>query len=291
MNSLLCLIVFTSNILGSFNDPFEFDGNYGDEVNPIREYVFEQVVSKEALASNLTDFQIVQLMTSKNPSTEEIQQYHQQLVAEAIQEDLQHGPTLNELISHDLIKQLLKKQQELQDDGFSEADFTNILYFIDRYKDQRVFSFFRHNPPDLLSLDKILRNKATREGQNFDLPILSSTEPLKGESALELKVNLLESLFTKVTLSSVKSKDKLKEAIEKLDPIFLKQHLGQNADNADLVIFTTPAGQVFFYWLYQSLNLHLISQNEAMISQVNKVKQIFVNTLGNPTEREYFIST
>ena len=285
MNSLLYLVVFTSNILGSFNDPFEFDGNYGDEVNPTREYVFEQVVSKEALASNLTDFQIVQLMTSKNPSNEEIQQYRQQLVTEATQKDLQHGPTLNELIPPDLIEQLSQKQQELQGDGFSETDFSNILYFINRYRDKKVFSFFRHNPSDLLSLDKILREKATREGRNFDLPILSSTAPLKGESAFELKTHLLDSLFTKETLGAVKSKDKLKGAIEKLDPIFLKQYLGEEADNADLAIFTTPAGQVFFYWLYQSLNLHLISQNEAMISQINKVKQIFVDTLGNPNQR------
>lgn len=52
-----------------------------------------------------------------------------------------------------------------------------------------------------------------------------------------------------------------------------------------MAIFTTPAGQVFYYWLYQSLNLHLVSQNEEMISQINKVKQIFLNTLGNPTVR------
>ena len=285
MNYLFSLVVFTSNILGSFNDPFEFAGNYGDEVNPIREYVFEQVVSKEALANNLTDFQIIQLMTNENPSNEEIQQYRQKMIAKAIQEDHQHGPLLNELVPPDLIEQLQKKQQELQVNGFSEADFSKFLYFIDRYRDQKVFSFFRHNPSDLLSLDKILRDKATREGRNFDLPILSSTEPLKGKNAFELKANLLESLFTKDNLSSVKSKNKLQEALEKLDPIFLKQYLGQDADNADLAVFTTPAGQVFFYWLYQSLNLHLISQNESMISQVNKAKQIFANTLGNPNER------
>lgn len=185
----------------------------------------------------------------------------------------------------DLIEQLLKKQQALQGDDFSETDFTNILYFIERYRDQKVFSFFRHNPSDLLSLDKILRDKATRKGLNFDLPILSSTEPLKGESALELKAHLLDSLFTEETLRSAKLKDKLRDAIEKLDPLFLTRYLGQDADNADLLVFTTPAGQVFFYWLYQSLNLHLISQNEAMISQTNKVKQVFVNTLGNPIER------
>jgi hypothetical protein len=285
MNNLFYLIVITANILGSFNDPFEFDGNYGDEVNPIREYVFEQVVSKEALASNLTDFQITQQMTSKNPSKEEIQQFRQMLVAKAIQEDATHGPTLNELIPPDLIEQLLRKQQELDVDSFSEADFINFLYFIDRYRDQKVFSFFRHHPPILLSLDKILRDKATREGRNFDLPILSSTEPLKGQNALELKSNLLNSLFTQEILSAVKPKDQVENAIAKLDPLFLNQSLGQDAENGDLTIFTTPAGQVFFFWLYQSLNLHLTCQNEAMISQINQVKQIFVNTLGNSMER------
>lgn len=285
MNAILSLVVFTSNILGSFNDPFEFDGDYGDEVNPIREYVFEQVVSKEALVSNLTDFQILQLIKNENLSKDEIQQYRLQLVEDAIQEDFQHGPTLSQLVTPDLIQLLLKKQQELQNDGFSEVDLTNFLYFLDRYQDQKVFSFFRHNPSDLLSLDKILRDKAAREGRNFDLPILSSTEPLRGESAFELKMHLLESLFTKETLSIVKSKDKLQDAIDTLDPSYLEQYLGQGADNADLAIFTTPAGQVFFFWLYQSLNLHLISHDEAMISQINKVKQIFANTLGNPIER------
>lgn len=285
MNPLLSLVVFTSNILGSFNDPFEFDGNYGDEVNPIREYVFEQVVSKEAIAANLTDFQIIQQLSSDNPSDAEIQQYRQQLVIKAIDEDLQHGPTLKDLVPDDLIESLLNKQQELQNDGFSEADFADILYFLDRYQDQKVFSFFRHHPSDLLGLDKILRDQAAREGRSFDLPILSSTEPLKAENSSELKAFLLESLFTKEILSAVKPKDRLKDAIAKLEPGFLKQYLGQDANKEDLAVFTTPAGQVVFYWLYQSLNLHLIAENEAMISQINKVKQIFADTLGNPFER------
>lgn len=285
MNGLLYLIVFTANILGSFNDPFEFEGNYGEEVNPVREYVFDQVVAKEALANNLTDVEILQRMTSENPSTEEIEHYRQRLILEAIQEDLQHGPTLKELIPPDLIEKLLKKQKEIEAHGFSKVDITNFLDFIHRYGDQKVFSFFRHHPPELISLDKVLRDQATGEGRNFDLPILSSTEPLRGESALELKAALLESLFTKDTLFSVKSGDQLKKSIEKLDPVFLQQYLGQDADTGDLAIFTTPAGQVFFYWLYQSLNLHLISQNEAMISEINRVKQIFVNTLGNPNKR------
>ncbi len=285
MNSMVFFVVFTLNVLGCFNDPFEFDGNYGDEINRIREYVFEQVVSKEALTRNLNDLQVSQRMTCKNPSNEEIRQYHQKLIQEAAQEDFHRGPSLNELIPSSLIEHLFQKQQELLEDGFSDGDFIDILYFITRYRNQKVFSFFRHNPSDLLGLDKVLRDKATREKRNFELPILSSTEMLQGETAFELKARLLESLFTKEVLKAVKSKDKLKNALEKLDPSFLKQYLGEDADNADLAIFTTPAGQVFFYWLYQSLNLHLICQNEAMISQINKAKKMFENTLGNPTRR------
>lgn len=285
MNCLLSIVVFTSNILGSFNDPFEFEGNYGEEINPIRKYVFEQVVSKEALASNLTDFQIIELMQSENRPTEEIQQYRQQLIAEAIQQDLQHGPTLNELVPSELIQQLIKKQQELQNDSFSADELCKVLHFIDRYGDQKVFSFFRHSPSELLSLDKILRDKALRAGRNFDLPILSSSEPLKGNNATELKTNLLISLFNKDTFSVIKNDKKLKIALENLNPQFLKQYLGQEASIEDLLVFTTPAGQIFFYWLYQSLNLQLISQNEAMIERINKVKQVFVDTLGDPTVR------
>lgn len=285
MNPILSFIVFTSNILGSFNDPFEFDGNYGDKINPVRAYVFEQVVSKEALAANQTDIQIVQEIGFENPSLDEILDYRQQRIKNAILEDLQHGPSLKELVPFALIEQLQKKQQELNNTGFTETDLANILYFLDRYQNQKIFSFLRHNPSDLLSLDKILRDKAAREGRNFDLPILSSTALLKGENALELKEHLLESLFTQETLNNVKSKDKLEEAIKSLDPHFLKKFLGQDAENADLAVFTTPAGQVFFYWLYQSLNLHLISEDQGMISQINLVKQLFADTLGNPVER------
>ncbi len=63
----LSFVVITSNILGSFNDPFEFEGNYGDEVTPIREYVFEQVVAKEALVGNLSDYQLTELIQVENP--------------------------------------------------------------------------------------------------------------------------------------------------------------------------------------------------------------------------------
>lgn len=265
MNCLFSLIVFTSNILGSFNDPFEFDGNYGKEVNPIRDYVFEQVVSKEALKCNLTD----------------------QLIAQAIQEDLQHGPTLNELLPPSLIEQLINKQQELQEEGFSKEDLDPILQFISRYGEQKVFAFFRHSPKELLSLDKKLRDQATREGKPLDLPILSSTQPLEGSNAFELKASLLQSIFTQKALHLTQSvqADKLKTSLQQLDPLFLKRYLGPDAHTEDLLSFATPAGQICFYWIYQSLNLHLIAQDETMIPQINRVKHIFLETLGNPHVR------
>lgn len=55
MNLFLNIAVHTANILGIFTDPFEFEGDYGPEVNPVRQQVFEEVVAKEALSKHLTD--------------------------------------------------------------------------------------------------------------------------------------------------------------------------------------------------------------------------------------------
>jgi hypothetical protein len=259
MNSLFCLTVFTANILGSFCDPFEFEGDYGEEIQPTRKFVFEQVVSKEALATHLTDAQIKQLIKQDNPSEEEIREWHQQFISQAIQEDLQHGPALKEVVTPALMQQLIEKQQELQFDGFHETDLQNFLDFIKQYGDQKIFSFLRRVPSKFLSLGKTLQDKAVNEGKEFDLPILGSTQPLQETDPLR---NLLNSLFTKEILRETKEIDSFN------DPM--------------MSIFTSPAGQVFFYWLYESLNLHLISE---AIPQINQVKYIFAERLGNPKVR------
>ena len=46
MSLLIPIVIHTANILGIFTDPFEFEGDYGPEVNPIRQQVFELVVSR-----------------------------------------------------------------------------------------------------------------------------------------------------------------------------------------------------------------------------------------------------
>lgn len=241
MNIFLVIIVQTANLLGIFNDPFEFAGDYGPTVNPIRDKVFEQVVAKEALI----------------PSGDLL--------------DRKWGPTLEELVSSEMLYQLELKQKELESVGFKVQDVQQMHDFIHRHGKQKIFYFFRHAPPVLLSLDKILKDTAAREGKTLDLPILSSTAPLKGQNSEELKHALLNALFTKKTLSLTKEEEIVKKGIQEWDEGGLK----------DLDGFASPAGQVFFYWMYQALNLHLIAEDPEMIPEVNQVKEHFVHTIGN----------
>jgi hypothetical protein len=260
--------IHTANILGVFTDPFEFEGDYGSDVNPIRKQVFDLVVSREALAKNLSDIEVRNLM-----------------VQEAIFEERKHGPTLLQLIPQELIDEIKKKQIELCEVGFKDSDFENMLHFIDHYKDQNVFHFLRNNPPELLNLDKTLRDQAARLGKPFDLPILGSTKILDGMNSFELKRKLIEAVFTKETLALTRTQDQIKQSLSKLTEGYLKEFLGKTANNGDLEAFSSSAGQVFFYWMYQALNLHLIAANPQRIALVNQVKEIFAHTLGDAAAR------
>lgn len=284
MNSLY-IVIHTANILGIFADPFEFEGDYGPEMNPIRQKVFELVISKEALSKNLSDSQVRALMQENNAFQHDVKDYRSFLVMQAINEEREYGPTLSQLVTPELIEEIKKKQVELQDIGFTSLDLEKILYFIGYYKDQKVFRFLRNCPADLLSLDKSLRDEASREGKTFNLPILGSTRPLRGQDSLELKKNLVEAIFTKETFALTKSPYLLKQSISKLDRQFLKDFFGAADNNQDLEAFISPSGQVFFYWMYQALNLHLISADPRMIEQINKVKDLFAHTLGDSAAR------
>lgn len=283
MNLVIYLVVFTANILGIFNDPFEFEGDYGHEINPTRQAVFELVVSKEALAKNLSSQQIKDLLQNNNATQSEIEEAKSLLINKAIVQDAQHGPVLSELVPPELISLLQEKQKTLP--SFSEQDLEEILTFINRYGNKRVFRFLRNNPPELLKLDKALRDKSSQEGKDFDIPILSSTAILTGNNGLELKQNLFNSLFTEETLSLTKPKNSVKLALAQLNTNFLKDYFGENAATEDLQLLSSPAGQTFFFWLYHSLNLHLISQDPDLIDRVNFVKKQFAQILGNSKNR------
>lgn len=285
MNLLLCIVIHTANILGIFTDPFEFEGDYGPDVNPTRQKVFELVVAKEALAKHLTDSQVKELLQDPHASNKKVKNHRNYLIAQAIKIDTDYGPTLSDLVEPELIQALTIKQGQLQDSGFTKDDLNKILHFLNRYGHHKIFHFFRNNPQELLNLDKTLRDKASREGKGLNLPMLSSTQLLKGKNSLELKQNLLDTLFTAKTLSLTKSKEALKQSLNNLDETYLQRFFGKEANNADLEAFCSPAGQVFFLWIYHALNLHLVSADPSMIEQINKVKDIFIHTLGDPESR------
>lgn len=285
MNLLLSIVIHTANILGIFTDPFEFEGDYGPEVNPTRQQVFELVVSKEALAKNLSDQEVKRKMENGNATEQEVTEYKKFLVIQAVNEEKVYGPTLGELVTPELIEEIKKYQDNLSNSGFTESDFTDIITFLERYKDQKIFRFLRNNPSELLSLDKALRDKAARDGKIFNLPILGSTRLLEGHNSIELKKNLISSVFTEETFSLTKPQDNVKQSLKKLNSEYLRGFFGASADNRDIEVFSSPLGQVFFYWMYQSLNLELISSNHEMIDQVNKVKDIFGRTFGDSITR------
>lgn len=268
MNLFLCITIHTANILGIFTDPFEFKGDYGSEANSTRQKVFEKTVAKEAIAKNLTDSEIRKLLQNRNADDEEVKNYRDFLTAQAIEQDLEYGPILSELITPALIEELYQKQKTLQDSKFSENDLKNILEFLKSHENEKIFYLFRHNPPELLNLDKILRDKASSEGKKFDIPILSSSQKLEEKNSLELKKHLLNYVFTKEILNLTKSQESL-----------------QNILPGDLKLLSSPAGQAFFYFAYQALNLHLISEDPNLIKEINTVKEIFAKTLGNSEAR------
>ncbi len=144
----------------------------------------------------------------------------------------------------------------------------------------------RNTPTGLLHVDKALKDQAAREGRAFDLPILGSTGILKGKNGFELKKNLMNAIFIEETFSLTTPQNVLQHSLNGLNTNYLKEFLGETAVNDDLDMFTSPAGQVFFFWMYQALDLHLISGvDEDFINQVNKVKKVFADTLGDPLAR------
>ncbi len=99
MYFILSIVIHTANILGIFNDPFEFAGDYGPEMNPTRQKVFELVVSPVALAKNLSDQEVIELMGGGNFSDKEISDFRNDSVTQAIAKEREFGPTLSQLIT------------------------------------------------------------------------------------------------------------------------------------------------------------------------------------------------
>lgn len=277
-------MVTTANILGRFDDPFEFAGDYGEENNEIREKVFDLLVSKEALAKNTPKEKLAELM-AKSTITQAL------YIADNIKEDENHGPTLKEVVTPELLALLAEKQKNLE--NFTKDDLDAIHNFVTKYGNQKIFHFLRNSPPALLKLEQNLKDVASDNGKSFDLPIVGSKTILTGKTGVALKKNLANALFTDEVINQAsptfvdkKDENKIKPItvhIDNLKPDFLRNFFN-NGDNKDLYPFCTPAGLVFFYWLYQALNLDLIAQ-ATLIDEVNDVKKSFAQSLGDPDKR------
>src|SRR4051812_42746336 len=134
----LSFVAHTANILGIFSDPFEFAGDYGPEINPVRDKVFELIVAREAICKNLSDPQVRSLLQQENASHEAVRTYRKYIVERAIEQDRNHGPTWSELIPPALIEELKKKQHDLQSD-FNQNELGGFLAFLERYGKEKPF--------------------------------------------------------------------------------------------------------------------------------------------------------
>jgi hypothetical protein len=114
--------------------------------------------------------------------------------------------------------------------------------------DVKPYAWFRQLPPSYLKLDKELRDRFAREGEPFDLPIVSSIGQLEGQSVEALNMNLLDALL----------------------------ELGYSPE------------EMAIYWMYQALNFHLVCDSSEHIQEINEVKEWFKEGLGNARVRANF---
>jgi hypothetical protein len=177
-------------------------------------------------------------------ASKERKNYHNSSLIEESCEKKETDITFSQLFTPELVKELKSRQKELFNKGFSSLDLKYILYFIDRYKDESVYVFLKDHSLDFLHLS-----------QSLDLPVL------EGDNCPALKKSLMQHIFTKETLALTKHPSEIHQFIEHLDKDFSKKILGKNAKNQDLEIFSSPSGQLSFYWMRKAFELHLTSVN------------------------------
>lgn len=270
MNWMLILVVATANILGSFNDPFEFDGDYGPSMNPTRERVFELLISQEMRWKNATTEEVLKQIGAEVTTPENLQSTRASLIEQGREHDLQHGPTWSELVTPELLATIRQLQIDMGTPLFTADDVANFESYVQQHGDEKVFPQMRAGSSSFLKYDKWLKDQAARAGKTFDLPILSSSAPLVGQDPDSLKRNLLMKLFTN-------------ENLQLSEPMIVFPEAPKT--------FISQAGQLLYYWTYQALNLHLVGQDPTLIQDINQVKEEFAKNLGNPEARVELFKT
>lgn len=185
MTPVILLIVYTINILGSLSSPFEFDGDYGPELNQIRSEVLDLVLPHE-------------LKVQMELQAPDLKMNGDQLLADAALRDAHYGPTLNEIVTKRHLDQLRKKQQEIS--SFSNIELEEMIHFVNTHGEKHLFKFL-NSVSFFLGLDKALMDVAAQNNELFTLPILGSLGKLSGDSPHEFTSNLLSTLFNEETFA------------------------------------------------------------------------------------------
>ncbi len=178
MSSLASALYTTLNILGIFFNPFEFEGDYGEEVNALREPIFERVLPARALNAHLEANGVARRFPAEY--------------------DQSRGVKVSEMADKKILKKLKKRQTELGEKHFPYFSYLEITSYIYSYGNERLYPLVTDAPKDLRGFDKKIVAHYAALGKEFDLPVLGSLGPISKDS----KEKLFDLLFTKENLKT-----------------------------------------------------------------------------------------
>jgi len=258
------LLVACGNIGGLLSGFDEYVGDYGPQINGVKAEVSELISGKS---------------TGCKPQT-----------AENIQADLNHGPTLGQLITAPELDEMIYMAAK---NGFNVENMMAVKPFFEKYATSRIFYALRRLPTPLTSIDKTLRDRAKETPEGFTLGILSSPAPMIVENALTRALLTPEVLACAENAASMKKKlttwQDTKPQFVRAALAGLQACLGNNvtATLEDFAPFQTPEGQVFLYLIYQRTNTRILTTHKpGFIDAINRTKRAFAaSALGNPELR------
>lgn len=272
------IVAVTQNVLGIFNDPFEFAGDYGNVSNETRSNVFDLLISHQAPLRHASETDINRYLLDNDITFQQddlLETRKEMCLAHAFKKDQAHGPTFGEFITEAMKASLLQKAEALGKIGEAQ----NILAFVDRHANTRPFALFRNNPPALLSLDKSLRDAAAAKGEPFNLPIIQSMGQLTDSPQ-----PLIDQLFTSEVLELTKKDEAISKTYASLSSPYALSNYLPDADDNDLALFKTQFGQLTYFWMYQQFNCHLVSA-AGLLDATNALKEEFSQELGSSKAR------
>lgn len=284
---------------------FEFFGSgYGEELDAYRARIFQAVLPAETFVRKMSREEILAEMKKEdpkvNPTDAEIEQFQAKLLEQACLKDLEKGPTLRQLAGCDsaftdaqdqpfnVLEELAQLEKSINNPKIlSQNDLAQFELFIKKFGHQKLFAFLHGINPHkegsegtsgLLRLDHWFRN--------ITFPFLNEPAPIKAKNPYEVKQQLLHALFsTEVTQAKYLSSRHTMQIIrEDLDLTLLKDEHGNAVTPEELEFFSTPAGLLFFNWLYHAEEWDL-ALKESTVDEFNWANKTLQALMGDPKQR------